>query len=135
MDLRAGRLIVYDRGGRKLRLQNRTKILLEKELESDIVTCAIGRSGNFAVATREDNAASFLTVYDKNVNEVFKWRSSNDYIMDIALSDDGKYAAVAVAGSSSGKLYSKTYVFAFSKDKPLASLEYPAFRCLTFPFR
>lgn len=45
--------------------------------------------------------------------------------MDIALSDDGKYAAVAVAGSSSGKLYSKTYVFAFSKDKPLASLEYP----------
>ena len=31
MDLRAGRLIVYDRGGRKLRLQNRTKILLEKE--------------------------------------------------------------------------------------------------------
>ena len=125
MDLRAGRLIVYDRGGRKLRLQNRTKILLEKELESDIVTCAIGRSGNFAVATREDNAASFLTVYDKNVNEVFKWRSSNDYIMDIVLSDDGKYAAVAVAGSSSGKLYSKTYVFAFSKDKPLASLEYP----------
>mgnify|MGYP000455988216 CR=1 FL=1 len=69
-----------------------------KELESDIVTCAIGRSGNFAVATREDNAASFLTVYDKNVNEVFKWRSSNDYIMDIALSDDGKYAAVGGSG-------------------------------------
>lgn len=124
MDLRAGRLIVYDRGGRKLRLQNRNKILLEKELEADIITCAIGRSGNFAVATRENNAASLLTVYDKNINEVFKWRSSNDYIMDIALSDDGKYAAAVVTGSASGKLYSKTYVFEFSKTQPLSELEY-----------
>lgn len=125
MDLRAGRLIVYDRGGRKLRIQNRKKILLEKELEADIITCAVGRSGNFAVATRADNAASLLTVYDKNVNEVFKWRSSKDYIMDITLSDDGKYAAAVVTGSAAGKLYSKAYVFDLSKEKPLAELEYP----------
>lgn len=125
MALRAGRLLVYDRGGRKLRIQNCKKILLEKELKEDIITCAVGRSGNFAVATRAENAAGLLTVYDKNVNEVFKWRSSKDYIMDVALSDDGKYAAAVVAGSEAGKLYSRAYVFDFSKEKPIAELSYP----------
>lgn len=125
MNLRAGRLIVYDRGGRKLRIQNRKKILLEKELGADIITCAVGRGGNFAVVTRAENAAGFLTVYDKNVNEVFKWRSSKDYIMNVALSDDGKYAAAVVTGSEAGKLYSRAYVFDFSKETPLAELSYP----------
>lgn len=125
MDVRDGRLLVYDRGGRKLRIQNRKKILLEKELKADIMTCAVGDSGNFAVAARAVNAACLLTVYDKNVNEIFKWRSSKDYIMDIALSDDGKYAAAVVMGSEAGKLYSRAYVFDLSKEKPLAELDYP----------
>ena len=125
MDLCAGRVLVYDRGGRKLHVQNRRKILLEKEMETDITSCTIGRSGNFAVATRADNAASLLTVYDKNVKEVFKWRSSKDYIMSIALSNDGNYAAVAVTGSSSGERYSRVYVFDLSEEEPLAELSYP----------
>lgn len=125
MDLCAGRALVYDRGGRRLHVQNRRKILLEKELETDIITCTIGRSGNFAVATRADNAAGLLTVYDKNVKEVFKWRSSKDYIMNIALSDDGKYAAAAVTGSSSGERYSRVYVFDLSEEEPLAEFSYP----------
>lgn len=125
MDVRDGRLLIYDRGGRKLRIQNRKKILLEKELKADIITCAVGDSGNFAVASRAVNAACLLTVYDKNVNEIFKWRSSKDYIMDIALSGDGKYAAAVVMGSEAGKLYSRAYVFDLSNEKPLAELDYP----------
>ncbi|MBQ8469972.1 MAG: hypothetical protein IJ547_05200, partial [Clostridia bacterium] len=88
------RALVYDRGGNRFRVENRTESLFESATAEgeDIITASIGKKGNIALGTLSGSATSRLTVwnsvYDK---KQFVWNCSDYSITSTALSDNGKY--------------------------------------------
>lgn len=124
MSSNSGRILLYDEGGTKFRVQSKTRVLYEKELEYMILTAAMGKDGSAAVATRTDGAESMLTVYDKHHEEVFVWKCAKEHIISCDVSDNGRLYAVSVLGVQNGSVYSKVYIFDKKETKAKATFEY-----------
>lgn len=87
-------VLVYDRGGTKAALTNSAAPIAELELSSPILTGSIGRDGRFVLVTDEQGYHSAVTVYDTAGEEVFKYQSSEYYIVSAGLSPDSGTLAV-----------------------------------------
>lgn len=124
MSSNSGRILLYDEGGTKFRVQSKTRVLYEKELEHMILTAAMGKDGSAAVATRADGAESMLTVYDKHNEEVFVWKCAKEHIISCDISDNGRLYAVSVLGVQNGSVYSKVYIFDKKETEAKATFEY-----------
>lgn len=126
MKTNGGLAIIYDLDSGKFRLQNSSEIIIEKDLGSRIMSAAVGKKGNYAVGTYGTDVQSVLTVYSSTDKEVFIWKFKSERISDIALSDNGKSAAVSTLYSNNGKISSKLYIFSFKSDKYDACFDYPS---------
>ena len=122
------RALVFNRNENRYFVQNRTGTLYSgKTGEGEkIITGAIGKKGNIALATLSDKAASRLTVINSTYKDkVFVWNCADYTISSAALSDDGKYAAVSVFGTKGGDSFSKVFVFDFDYADPVSETEFP----------
>lgn len=124
MSSNSGRILLYDEGGKIFRVQSKTRVLYEKELEHIIFTGAMGKDGSVAIATTATGAESMLTVYDNKEDEVFVWKCAKEHIVSCDVSDNGKLYAVSVMGVDNGSVYSKVYIFNKKKTEPKATFEY-----------
>ncbi len=124
MSSNSGRILLYDEGGKTFRVQSKTRVLYEKELDHLIYTGAMGKDGSVAIASAATGAESMLTVYDKNQEEVFAWKCAKEHIVSCDISDNGKLYAVSVMGVDNGSVYSKVYIFNKKKTEPQATFEY-----------
>lgn len=124
MSSNSGRILLYDEGGTTFRVQSKTRVLYEKELDHIIFTGAMGKNGTVAIATTATGAESMLTVYDDKEDEVFVWKCAKEHIISCDVSDNGKLFAVSVLGIENGSIYSKVYVFNKRKTEPQATFEY-----------
>ena len=125
VDVCNGRAILYDRESGGFRVAGRTGDLFNSKVSRNIFTAAIGKKGNFAVASGSKSATSELNVYDTSKVQIFTWLCEAERISAVALSDNGKSAAAAVVGAKDGELYSKLYIFDFDKKEPVLSFIYP----------
>lgn len=87
-------VLVYDRGGMKAVLANSATAVAELSLDSAIITGSIGQDGRFVLVTDERGYRTAVAVYDTSGKEVFKYQSSEYYIVSADLSPDGKTLAV-----------------------------------------
>lgn len=87
-------VLVYDRGGMQAVLTNSATAVAELSLDSAILTGSIGQDGRFVLVTDEQGYRTAVAVYDTSGKEVFKYQSSEYYIVSAALSPDGKTLAV-----------------------------------------
>lgn len=87
-------VLAYDRGGTKALLANSFAATAELELSSPIITGSIGKDGHFVLITDEQGYRTAAAVYDTRGKEVFKYNSSEYYIVSAVLSPDGKTIAV-----------------------------------------
>lgn len=124
MSSNSGRILLYDEGGKSFRVQSKTRILYEKELEHIIYTGAMGKDGTVALATSASGAESMLTVFDNGKDEVFVWKCAKEHIISCDVSDNGKLFAVSVMGVDNGSIYSKVYIFNKNKTEAQATFEY-----------
>lgn len=124
VDANGARFIIYDRDSKNYRVVNGKTISEEMEAEGNILTCDMASNGSFCVASRSLQTASTFTVYDRKFNEVFKWNSSSDHIIDVALTDNGKYVAVAALGAENGEVYSKVLIFDVKSSESLAEFKF-----------
>ena len=121
----SGRALIYDVGDKMFRVQSKTRVLYEKELDYMILTGAMGKDGSVAIASRAKDAQSMLTVYNAKAEEVFVWKCAKENIISCDISDNGKQFAVTVLGVENGSVYSKVYIFNKKDTEPKASFEYP----------
>ncbi|MBO7690300.1 MAG: hypothetical protein J6T14_05645 [Clostridia bacterium] len=131
------RALVYDRGGHKYRVENRTELLHEGKTGEgeDIITACLGRKGNIALATLSGSATSRLTVWNSTYKDKqFVWNCADYTITSVALSENGRYVAVSVLGVKDGTTYSKIYVFDFEYSDPVSETEYPGTAILAVDF-
>lgn len=128
------RVLIYDRGGTRLKMCNRSGEICSKEVEGQILTCGLG-GGRPAVATLSNDATSVLTVYDSNfLEEIFVWKTSS-YITRAAVSPNGRYAAVAVTNNDSGDIYSEVTIFDTKSTEPLFTNRYSGETILNLRFQ
>lgn len=126
MKTAGSKAIVYDLDSDNFRIQNSSEVTGEYKADNRIIAAAMGRSGNYAVGTYGDNVQSVLTVYGRSNKKIFVWNFKSERISDIALSDNGKFAAVTTLFSKEGKISSKLYVFNFKSDKYVSCFDYDA---------
>lgn len=120
----SGRILLFDEGAKKFRVQSKTRVLYEKETDHIILTGEMGKDGSVAIATRADNAESMLTVYDSNREQKFIWKCAKEHIVSCDISDNGKNYAVAVLGVDNGSVYTKVHILNEKKTEPVATFEY-----------
>lgn len=119
-----GRVLLLDVGETSLRVLSKTKVLYEENFPHKLLTGAIGKNGTVAVASRGENSQSMLTVYNKNRQEIFVWHCAAENIVAVAVSENGKRAAVSAVGAKNGALYCKVHIFDFAYSEPIASFDY-----------
>lgn len=124
MSSNSGRVLLYDEGGKSFRVQSKTRVLYEKQLEHIIYTGAMGKDGTVALATSASGAESMLTIYDNDKDEVFVWKCAKEHIISCDVSDNGRLFAVSVMGVDNGSIYSKVYIFNKNKTEAQATFEY-----------
>lgn len=124
MDTSDNRLLIYDLGGKRLRIENRSKVLFESTMQQNIITADISQDGSFAVATQSATSSCELKVYSHNFNEVLTWYSSGDHIISVAMAPNGKSVAVAAVGAQGGEMKSTVYILNFNKEEPVAQIDY-----------
>lgn len=124
MKSKGSKFIVYDLDSARFRLQNGSDIIRDGEAKSRIIAAALGKSGNYALATYSDSVQSVLTVYNTRNEEVFVWDFKSERVIDITLSDNGKFAAVATVDAFNGEVSSKVYIFNFKSDKAVSEFDY-----------
>ena len=125
IDVNSKTVLVYDRGGYSLKIENNTSEYRNLSFNSVITTAAIGNKGNYAYVLNSDSGyQSHLYVYTMNGTKQFEWGSASDYIIDVALSDNGKYAAVTLMGIDGAKYFSKVILFKFNSSEPVYTVEF-----------
>ena len=87
-------VLVYDRGGVGAMLTNSAAPVAQLTLSSSIITGTLGQHGQFVLVTDEQGYRTAVTVYDTSGEEVFKYQSSEYYIVSASLSPDGETLAV-----------------------------------------
>ncbi len=117
-------LLLYDRGGYSMRIENNTSEYRNLSFNSVITTAEIGHKGNYAYVLNADGGyQSHLYVYTLNGTKQFEWGSASDYIIDVALSDNGKYVAVTLMGIDGAQYFSKIILFKFNSSEPIYTVE------------
>lgn len=86
-------VLVYDRGGMQAVLTNSATAVAELSLDSAIITGSMGQDGRFVLVTDEQGYRTAVAVYDTSGKEVFKYQSSEYYIVSADLSPDSKTLA------------------------------------------
>lgn len=125
MKQNSGRLLLLDVGGTAYRLQSKTKLLYEGKTETKILTGAVGKNGNYALALRGESSTSKLLVYNSRQKLLFEWACAKEHIIAVDLSDNGRQAVVSVIGAQNGAPYTRVLVFDFDYNEPLGTYEYP----------
>lgn len=120
----SGRALIYDEGDKSFRVQSKTKVLYEKELQYMILTGSMGKDGTVVIGSRANDAQSMLTVYNTKAEEIFVWKCAKENIISCDVSDNGKYFAVSVLGVNNGSVYSRVHVFNKNDNTPKATFEY-----------
>lgn len=124
MKSRFSRFIIYDLDSTRFRIQQNTEVKYEGEASGRIMAGAIGKKGNYALGTYGENVQSVLSVYNKKNEPIFVWNFKAERIVDISLSDNGKFAAVITIEAVDGQINSKLYVFDFKSSEYVSCFDY-----------
>lgn len=108
-------VLCYDRGATGVSLTNSLATLADVTVTSPIVSGNLCKTGNFTIVTDENGYRTAAAVYDKSGKEVFKWNSSEYYIVSAVLSADGKTLCTLSFQQNGVSL--ETYVTFFSVAK------------------
>ncbi len=116
-----GRALVYDRTTGDFAMMNSSKVLGEGKTDAPIYTAAMGKDGTVAFSLKASGAQSELRVYNHKLEKVFAWECAKEKIFDIAVSPNGKKAALVLIGSENAVKYSRLVILEFNKDEPVVT--------------
>lgn len=118
-------IMTYDQGRNNFRIDTANKVICESESSDNILTACIAKNGTYAVATVSGESGSKITVYSKNLKELFTWKSTDSYIIDCELTSDGNTLSVATVSSENAILKSTVYILDVRKKAEIKHFDYP----------
>lgn len=112
--------LVYDAGGKKLRLDSKNKNFYEKELEEPIIFARLGANDYAAVVTKSDKHMAVLTVYNETGKYIYKVNYGN-IVTEVMFTQLGDGIVAATADTKGGQLFSGLHDFSFNMTQEVWS--------------
>jgi len=109
------RLLTYDRGGLKLRVDASSGTVGELTMENTILTAEIASNGNVAVILGYKSHAPTVIVYDANLRPIYRAYPTEDFTA-AAFSSGGDMLAVCSIVTKDGILGAKIYEMDITRD-------------------
>lgn len=118
------RMLVYDRGSTKLRVENAARSLGEMTMENGIITADLGYDGTFAVATHSNEHLCDVEIYNADLEKIYTWHSATRYVASVSMADGGRYFAVGVISVEAGECVSHVIYFDCRSVEPIYTQEF-----------
>lgn len=109
--------LIYNRNGNEFSVYNSFARLYSETLEEPILAAVICDNGNFAILTSGSEYKSVIYRYNQNFEKSSAYYY-NDYVTSMNLTSDGKYLAVAPAGTADGSLSSRLLTYKEKSEEP-----------------
>ena len=99
------------------------KQICRYNIDRDIISAKITSDGYAAVAADTDGYKGRVTVYNNRGSELYSWNSGSGYISDIAITDNGRYLAVAQLLTSNGAADTKIQIIDTRRGEVIATAD------------
>lgn len=118
-------LAIAENKGRKLYVITDKEISWEAELEGDIVQVYVNKNGYVAVVIADTNHKAVIKMFDSQGKPKFKTFLASTRAVDVSISNDNKYLAIAEIDTSGTTIQSGVKVISIDKatTDPTNSLE------------
>lgn len=93
-------LCIAEKNGKKIYMIEGKNILWQKELENDIVDVIVNENGYLAISLSGTIHKTIIQTFDNKGTPLFKQFLSSTYVIDMDISPDNKYLAIAEANLS-----------------------------------
>ena len=111
---------VFDVGGYSLRIYKNGQFE-DLDCDNEIISVSVSKDSHYTVAACEPGYKGSVTVYNADLEPIYKWYSGTGYILDAAVSPDGETLAVLCV-EESGSL---VHLFHFDSETEFASASLP----------
>jgi len=102
VDTNGSLAVVYDAGGSSLYVLGQRELIWSTEELDSILSARLNKNGQLTVVTQAGGYRGQVTVYDSSYTPLMSVNLSSAFIMDAALSDDGKTLAIVTIGQEDG---------------------------------
>ena len=110
-------LIIGEQKGQKLYLLEDKEIKWENKLEGNISQVYVNKNGYVAVIASETSYKSVVQIFDPDGNALFKKYLSSTMAIDVSISNDNKYLAIAEVDTSGTIIQSNVREISIEKTK------------------
>ncbi len=114
------RVCVYNRGGKELRVESRSRTLATKSYDYPILTVGMSPGGTMAVATKAERYLASITVYSPTFDEIYYAYLAENYPLALAVSQDGKHLAIACMQVENGSFGTRLLLYDMTKSDTAA---------------
>ena len=120
-----GRVVAYDVGGTELYVldENGEALHLTSDISSAFLSATLNRKGMLAVTAEKPGLKGSAVVYGDAMPELFAFNSSQRFLMDAYVTDDGGYLAAVVLGQEEGVFVSNVILYDLTQEAPLADYD------------
>lgn len=120
-----GRAAAYDVGGTELYVldENGEALHLTSDISSAFLSATLNRKGMLAVTAEKPGLKGSVVVYGEAMQELFAFNSSQRFLMDAYVTDDGGYLAAVVLGQEEGVFVSNVILYDLTQEAPLADYD------------
>lgn len=102
VDTNGSLAVVYDAGGSQLYVLGQRQLVWEAEGLTSILSAHLNKNGQLTVVTQSGGYRGAVTVYGSDYEPIMSVNLSSAYVMDAALSDNGKTLSILTVGQEDG---------------------------------
>ena len=110
-------LIIGEKNGQKIYVVEDKEIAWEAQVEGNISQVHINRNGYVAVIISDASYKSVISMFDPKGNELFRTFLSSTMAIDVSISNDNKYLAIAEVDTSGTIIQSNIRIMSIEKAK------------------
>lgn len=109
--------LLYDQGGTSFSVFTRYKVSYSARTSDKILLGRLNPTGEIAaMVTQSDQYVSIVSVYNAAGEVIFRWKSVEDRVLDVAFTPSGNGCAVTAFHVSGGQMMTRLYRFDFTKE-------------------
>ncbi len=111
--------LLYEQGGTGYSVEKSNETLAKNIVENKIILGKVAENGNVALVTEDEKYACSLVIYDRSSNQIFKWNSAENIIIDFCFTDNGNGCVVTTMGANDGITKGTVYGLNFANKQEL----------------
>lgn len=116
MQIAGKKILIYESGGKRFRIENRNKVYYSKKLEDNIIFARVDEDGKTAVITDSDTYLCRLIVYDSSGNEIYS-RNFVERVTELEFDESSNGCILATTDAVNGYISSKIISISFDSKK------------------